>query len=82
MFRQRLGDAVTSGHRSIIERAIERPELRRHTDVELLATLPIALIHQHFVLTGNPADETLATRIADQFFNPVVPARQKWERQP
>jgi AcrR family transcriptional regulator len=72
-FRKRLGGALTSGHHTIIERAVERGELPPHTDVELMATLPMALIHQHFVLTGKPADEELAKRIADQFFNSVGP---------
>lgn len=80
--RQRLGDGLTAGHRTIIERAVDRGELPPHTDVELLATLPMALIHQHFVLTGKPADEDLATRIADQFFSPAGPSGHRDERRP
>jgi AcrR family transcriptional regulator len=68
---ERVGAGLTSGFRTIIERAVERGELGSDTDVELLATVPMALIHQHFVLTGRPADEALARRIADQFFNPT-----------
>lgn len=68
-FRTRLGDVLTSGPRTIIARAVERGELPAHTDVDLVAMLPMALIHQHFVLTGEPADETLVKRIADEFFS-------------
>lgn len=68
VFRERLGADLTSGFRTIVERAVERSELAPGTDVELMANLPMALIHEHRVLTGQPADEALARRIADQFF--------------
>ena len=74
--RESLGDGLTFGFRTIIERAVERGELLPHTDVELMAAVPMALIHQHFVLTGKPADENLARRIADQFFRAAVPPGQ------
>lgn len=69
LFRNKLGAGLTSGFHTIIERGIERGELARHTDIELMATVPMALIHQHFVLTGKPANEALCRRIADQFFS-------------
>lgn len=61
----------TAGFRTIIERAVQRGELPASTDVELLVALPFALVHYHRVLTGEPPDEALAKRIADQFFSPV-----------
>jgi AcrR family transcriptional regulator len=76
VFRQKLGAGLTSGYRTVIERAVERGELPAHTDVELMATLPIALVHQHHALSGEPADEGLARRIADQFFSPAGFPRQ------
>jgi AcrR family transcriptional regulator len=72
LLSERVGAGLTSGFRTIIERAVDRGELASQTDVELLATLPMALIHQHFALGGKPADEALARRIADQFFNPTT----------
>jgi AcrR family transcriptional regulator len=80
LFRTKLGAGLTSGFRTIIERGVERGELPAHTDVELMATLPMALIHQHFVLTGKPADEALAKRIVDQFFRAAEPRRQSRAR--
>jgi AcrR family transcriptional regulator len=76
LFRQKLAAGLTSGFRTIIERAVERGELPPHTDIALMATLPMALIHQHYALTGKPADERLARRIADQFFRAAGPSRQ------
>ena len=70
LFRRQVAGELTSGFRSIIERAIGRGELPASSDTELLAALPMALIHQHRVLTGEPADEGLAKRIVDQFFSP------------
>ncbi|HZC52474.1 MAG TPA: TetR/AcrR family transcriptional regulator [Mycobacterium sp.] len=77
VLRQKLGTGLTSGFRTIIERAVERGELSPRTDVELLATLPMALIHHHHALTGEPADEGLAKRIVDQFFSPAGPPRRR-----
>lgn len=76
VFRKNLGGGLTSGYRTIIERAVERGELPAQTDVELMATLPIALVHQHYVLTGKPADEAFARRIADQFFSAAAPSHE------
>ena len=67
---------LTSGCCTVIERAVERGELPPHTDVELMAALPIALVHQHHVLSGEPADEGLARRIAGKFFSPGGDPRQ------
>lgn len=71
LVRKQLGGGLTSGYRTIVERAVARGELPPQTDIDLLATLPMALVHQHFALTGRPADEGLVRRIADQFFRPA-----------
>ena len=50
-------------------------ELPPDTDGELMATLPMALIHQHHGLTGEPADEALARRIAvASISSPMMPS--------
>jgi AcrR family transcriptional regulator len=67
-FRRKLVSVLTAGFAAIVERAVARGELPASTDVELVAELPMALIHYHRVITGEPADEGLAKRIADQFF--------------
>jgi AcrR family transcriptional regulator len=76
LLRKNLGGGLTSGYRTIIERAVARGDLPARTDVELLATVPMALVHLYHVLTGKLADETLAKRIADQFFTSVGPPAQ------
>ena len=74
-FRQKLVGGLTSGFRTIVERAVGRGELPAATDVELVAALPMALVHHHRLLTGEPADEGLAKRIVDQFFSGTGAAR-------
>jgi AcrR family transcriptional regulator len=76
VFRRHVLGGVAAGFRVIIERAIERGELAPATDVELLASLPLALIHQHRIATGETADEGLAKRIVDQFFSPASARRR------
>lgn len=68
-FRRQLVSGITGGFHTIVERAVERGELPTSTDLDLLAGLPMALVHYHRVMTGEPADEGLAKRIVDQFFN-------------
>lgn len=80
LFRRELGAGLTSGYRTIVQRAVDRGELPARTDVELVATLPMALVHQHYVLTGKPVDEALVRRIADQFFGPPAPRQRRRER--
>jgi AcrR family transcriptional regulator len=75
LFRQKFGPGITSGFRTIIERAVGRGELAPQTDVELMAILPMALVQLHRVVVGKPADQALARRIADQFFNATTSCR-------
>jgi AcrR family transcriptional regulator len=67
-FRRRVAGGLLAGFRTIVGRAVERGELPPETDVELLAMLPLALVHHLRLLGGEPVDERQAKRIADQFF--------------
>ena len=67
--RQHVVGTLLSSFRVIVERSIARGELPSSTDVELLSSLPLALVHQRRLLTGEPADEAFAKRIVDQFFD-------------
>jgi AcrR family transcriptional regulator len=66
-FRHQVAEGLLAGFRVIVGRAVARGELPPGTDVELLAMLPLALLHQ-LRLAGEPVDERQAKRIADQFF--------------
>jgi AcrR family transcriptional regulator len=73
-FRRQMAGGLLAGFQTIVGRAVERGELPPGTDVDLLAALPLALIH-HLRLAGEPIDERQAKRIADQFFaHPGRPA--------
>jgi len=68
-FRRQVAGGLLAGFRLIVGRALERGELPPGTDVDLLAMLPLALLHQ-LRLAGEPVDERQAKRIADEFFGP------------
>lgn len=67
-FRRHVAEGLLAGFRTIVGRAVERGELPPGTDVELLAMLPLALLHHLRLLAGEPFDERQAKRIADQFY--------------
>lgn len=67
-FRRQVAGGLLAGFRTIVGRAVERGELPPGTDVDLLAMLPLALVHHLRLLAGEPIDERQAKRIADQFF--------------
>jgi len=75
-FRRQVAGGLLAGFRTIVSRAVERGELPPETDLELLAMLPLSLVHHLRLLGGDPVDERHAKRIADQFFAaPAVTAR-------
>jgi AcrR family transcriptional regulator len=68
-FRLQVADSMLAGLRTIVGRGVQRGELPPSADVELLACLPLALLHHLRVLLGEPVDERQAKRIVDQFFS-------------
>ena len=69
-FRADMADPVLAGMRTIVLRAIARDELPANTDVDLVASLPPALLQAQRLLTGHQPDEAFAERIVAQFFSP------------
>jgi len=67
VFRRQVAEGLLSGFHVIVGRAVDRGELPPGTDIDLLAMLPLALLH-HLRLAGEPIDGRQAKRIADQFF--------------
>lgn len=69
-FRAGMADPVLAGMRTIVDRAVARGELSANTDVDLVASLPPALLQAQRLLTGRQPDEAFAERIVAQFFPP------------
>ena len=53
----------------VVERGVQRGELRPDTDARLLLEALVAPIHGRLLLTGEPVDEELADRIVDLVLN-------------
>jgi AcrR family transcriptional regulator len=69
-FRAGMADPVLAGMRTIVLRAVARDELPANTDVDLVASLPPALLQAQRLLGGRQPDEAFAERIVAQFFSP------------
>jgi AcrR family transcriptional regulator len=68
-FRHSVVGTTTDRVRAILGRAVERGELPRTTDTDLLAMLPLAILQQAMrVAERRPAPEAIVERIVDQFF--------------
>ena len=62
----RLSDCL----RVIVQRAVERGELPRSSDVELLSMLPLTLLRNWRLEYGQGPDDAVVERIVDQFYSP------------
>ena len=69
-FRERVVAMRVAEVRRLIERGIERGDLRADTDVELAHELLFGPIYYRLLLSGAPLDERLAERVVDA----VLPA--------
>jgi AcrR family transcriptional regulator len=67
-FRGRVLGPILAELQRMIRQAVADGQLPASTDVELLASLPPALLHEHLLLTGEFPDEALVSRIVAQFF--------------
>ena len=67
-WRAGVSGAVTGSIRIIIERALQREELPKDTDVELLTMLPLTLLQSWRLHHEHGPDDLLIQRIADQFY--------------
>jgi AcrR family transcriptional regulator len=69
-FRERIVAFRVAEIRRVLERAIERGELRPDVDVDLVHELLFGPVYYRLLLSGGPLDKGLATRIVDA----VLPA--------
>ena len=70
-FRVGMAEPIMAGMQVILERAIARGELAPETDVELLSSVPPALLQAQRLVAGRHPDEAFVERIVDQFFSPL-----------
>ena len=64
-FRERVLSARASAVRQLVEQAAARGDLPANTDPELVRELLLSPIYFRLLLTGEPLDRKLATRIVD-----------------
>jgi AcrR family transcriptional regulator len=69
-WHQGLAGTLADCMRIIVERAVDRGEVRENADVELLSVLPLAVL-QHLASHVRRPDDALVARIVDQFYTPV-----------
>jgi AcrR family transcriptional regulator len=74
-FRQEVLGSFKTQLEAIVQRGMDRGELPAGTDVELLAGVGPALVHQHRLMTGEHMDERFVRRVVDQFY--PKPARSR-----
>lgn len=72
-FRERIAAPVVDGIRGILERAVDRGELPRSTDVALLAMVPAAMLFTRRLLAGRHPDADFVDHLVDQVFTPLAP---------
>ena len=66
-YRHEVATVMLQPLEMILERGVERGELPKETDIEMLADLAPGLI-MHRMLLGKPIDEAFVVRLLDQFF--------------
>jgi AcrR family transcriptional regulator len=71
VWRHSVVGNLSSCVRSIVTRAVERGELPRSTDVELLSTLPLTLLQNWRLEREQAPGDAAIERIVDQFFTPA-----------
>jgi AcrR family transcriptional regulator len=76
-FRERVVSVRLTGVRSLVERAIERGELRPDVDVVLVHELLFGPVFYRLLLTGSRLDGRLAERIVDALLPGIVSTRRK-----
>jgi AcrR family transcriptional regulator len=70
-WRQGVAGSLVACTREIVDRAMARRELPAHSDVELLAMLPLNLLQNWRQEHDQGPDDTVVERIVAQFFTPA-----------
>jgi AcrR family transcriptional regulator len=73
-FRERIAAPVVEAVRGILERAVARGQLPSSADVELLATVPAAMLFTRRLLGGRQPDDAFVGRLVDQLCASAAPA--------
>jgi hypothetical protein len=79
-FRARVVALRVGEVRRLVERGIERGDLRTDTDVELIHELLLGPVYYRLLLSGAPLDERLAERVVDAVlpaFSPTAEPRRR-----
>jgi AcrR family transcriptional regulator len=71
-FRAGMLEPTIAGLRVILQRAVERGEIAGGTDIDLLSSVPPALLSAQRLVSGGYPDDALVQRIVDQFFSPAA----------
>jgi AcrR family transcriptional regulator len=72
-FQERVVALRIAEVRRVVERGIERGDLRPDTDVELAHELLFAPVYYRLLLSGAPLDEPLGTHIVNAFMSAFAP---------
>ncbi len=75
-FRRRVVAMRLAEVRRLIERGIERGDLRADADIELTHELLFGQVYYRLLLSGAPLDKGLATRIVDAVLPAIRPTAQ------
>jgi AcrR family transcriptional regulator len=73
-FQERVVALRIAEVRRVVERGIERGDLRPDTDVELAHELLFGPVYYRLLLSGAPLDGRLATHIVDAFMSAFAPS--------
>jgi hypothetical protein len=71
-WRQSVTGTLSARVRVIVEHAIERGELPRASDVELLSMLPLTLLQNWRLEHDQGPDNQAVERIVNQFYTPAL----------
>ncbi len=68
--------------RGLLERAARRGELTPGINLDLLATVPPAMIAYRLLVSGEPLDTDFLVRVSDEIFMPLATGGRVPEPQP
>jgi AcrR family transcriptional regulator len=73
-FRRDVIAPKLAASRAVFERAIERGEIDRHADIDLLAPALAGIVMHRFILIGEPPTRDIVVNVIDQIILPAATA--------